>query len=305
MTWEGFKRMVGATCVPDGQLATEMRYVRSEAAGIGDALGHWEVAHTGVARRIVVAPAVLVRLPWPGLPRAVLCGARSPDTVAEIQSVCDSVRGLSLSMSSQPHHPYAPTRLELSGESEEQLVAAGRQLSVRYEPTPVAWSIAQASGSVGSYLEALTWEEREDLNWIRREFDPELLRFRPAADGIGPSPTRLIAYSHPSGWDWRDWLWHDGASADVDRSWGRYCVLASVGRCVLQYSRGDGVATVPRLVPLPKLLARALALCSGEAPRLVPDSGLGRRAYPSVPLPVFEAVSAKLQQDRCPRLPDE
>ena len=144
MTWETFKRIVDATCVPDAQLATEMRYVRAEAVDVGGVLGHWEVVRTGAARRIVVAPPVLARLPWPGLPRAVLCGSRSPDTVAEIREVCDSIGGLSLSMSAQLHHPYAPMRAELSGESEEQMIAVGRELSVRYDPTPAAWSIARA-----------------------------------------------------------------------------------------------------------------------------------------------------------------
>ena len=74
----------------------------------------------------------------------------------------------------------------------------------------------------------------------------------------------------------------------------------SVGLCAR-----DGVATVPRQVPLPKLLARALALCSGEAPRLVPGTGIGLRAYPSVPHPVFEVVAAKLHQDRPKPLPGE
>ena len=305
MNWETFKRIVDTTCVPDGQLATEMRYVRAEAVDVGGVLGHWEVVRTGAARRIVVAPPLLARLPWPGLPRAVLCGSRSPDTVAEIREVCDSVDGLSLSMSAQPHHPYAPMRLELSGESEEQMIAVGRELSVRYDPTPAAWSIARASGSVDGYLNVLAWEEREDLNWDRREFDPEFLRFGSSADGTALSRLRLITYSHPSGWDWRDWLWNDGASADVDRSWGRFCVLASVGRSVLHYDHRDGVATVPRQVPLPKLLARALALCSGEAPRRVPGTGIGLRAYPSVPRPVFEVVAAKLHQDRPKPLPGE
>lgn len=303
MAWATFKRIVDATCVPDGQLASEMRHVRTEAVDVGGVLGHWEVVHTGATRRIVVAPPVLARLPWPGLPRAVLCGSRSPDTITEISEVCDSVGGLSLSISAQPHHPYAPARLELSGESEEQMIAAGRELSVRYDSTPVAWSIARASGSVDGYLSSLRWEEREDLNWERREFDPELLRFRPSAQGTDRSWLRLIAYSHPSGWDWRDWLWKDGASADVDRSWGRYCVLASAGRAVLHYDHRDGVATVPRQVPLPKLLARALALSSGEAPSRVPGTGIGLRAYPSVPQAVFEVVAAKLHRDRSQPLP--
>ena len=298
MSWDAFKRIVDATCIPDSQLATEMRYVRNEAVLTGDSLGHWEAVGTGASRRIIVAPPVLARLPWPGLPRAVLCGARSPDTVGEIAEACDSESRLSLATTAQLHHPYAPTRVELCGESEEDMIAVSHELAVRYNPNPAAWSLAGASGSVEGYLKALTWEEREDLNWDRREFDPDGLRFGPCADDAEGSRFRLVTYTHPSGWDWRDWLWQNGASADVDRSWGRYCVLASVGRTVLQYNHREGIVTVPRQVPLPKLLARALALSSGQAPRLVPGTGIGLRAYPSVPRSVFEVVAAKLHQDR-------
>lgn len=298
MSWEAFRRLVDATCTPDGHLATGMRYVRTEAADVGDVLGHWEAIDTGTARRIVVAPPVLARLPWPGLPRAVFCGSRSPDTIIEIRDVCHSIRGLSLSPDLQRHHPYAATRLELSGESEEQIVELARELSVRYDRTPVAWSIARASGSIDSYLDALKWEERGDLNWDRREFDPEVLRFGPCSGGDDRSRLRLIEYSHPSGWAWRNWLRRDGASADVDRSWGRYCVLASVGRVTLQYDHRTGIATVPRQVPLPKLHARALALSSGRAPALVAGAGIGLRSYPSVPRSVLQVIATKLQQDQ-------
>ena len=306
MSREAFKRIVDATCVPsDSQLATEMKYVRNEAALIGDALGHWEVARTGTDTRIVVSPPVLARLPWPGLPRAVLCGSRSPDTIAEIAEVCGSGRRLSLSTTAQLHHPYAPTRVELCGESEDDMIAVGGELSVRYAPIPPAWSIANASGSVASYLKALEWKEREDLNWDRSEFDPEFLRFGSSSNDTGLSRLRLLSYTHPGGWDRRDWLWNNGASAEADRSWGRYCVLASVGRTVLHYDHRQGVATVPRQVPLPKLLARALALSSGQAPRLVPGIGIGLNAYPAVPRQVFEVVAAKLHQDRSQPSTDE
>ena len=302
VAWDRFKRIVDAMCAPDNRLANEMKHVRTEAVEVGSMLGHWDAVHTGTDRRIAVAPPVLARLPWPGLPRAVLCGSRSPDTIGEVREVCASFNGLSLSASAQIHHPYAPMRLEISGESEEQLIAAGSELSVCYDPNPAAWAIAQASGTVEGYLEALAWEEREDLNWDRREFNPELLRFGTPTDVADSRRLRLFAYSHPSGWDWRDWLWDGSASADADRSWGRYCVLASVGRSVLCYDRREGVAIVPRQVPLPKLLARALTLSSGEAPELVPGSGIGRRAYSSVPYAIFEAVAGKLHQDQPRRL---
>ena len=62
----------------------------------------------------------------------------------------------------------------------------------------------------------------------------------------------------------------------------------------------DGVATVPRQVPLPKLLARALALCSGEAPRLVPGTGIGLRAYPFGATPGIRGRSSQTAPGSAP-----
>ena len=55
----------------------------------------------------------------------------------------------------QLHHPYAPTRVEVHGESDEDMMAVSRELAVRYNPNPAAWSLAEASGSVDGYLSRL------------------------------------------------------------------------------------------------------------------------------------------------------
>lgn len=297
LTWDRFKRAVDATCVPDGRLAVETSHVRAEVLDVGDSLGHWETASAGTTRSVVVAPPVLARLPWPGPPRAVLCGSRSPDTCREIRDVCGTLDGLFLSVTPQPHHPYAPSRIEVRADSEDRMIAGARALSLRYDSTPAAWSLASTSGSLEGYISTLKWTEREELNWDRREFDPARMRFGPPS-AASAGQVRLATYSHPSGWDWRDWLWQGTQSADVDRSWGRYYLLATAGRTVTHYDHRRGVATVPRQAPLPRLLARALALSSGEAPKLVPGEGLGSRAYCAVPYAVFDAVATKLEQQR-------
>ena len=296
VNWESFKRLVDAVCVPDGQFATEMRFVRTEAVDVGSELGHWEVIRTDTATRIVIAPPVLARLPWPGRPRAVLCGSRSPDTISEIRQACDAIGGLSIAPTDQAHHPFAPKRVEVCGDTEEQLSALASELSLRFDSTPAAWSMACTAGSVGGYLESLSWETNEELNWDSREFDIDALAFRSSAGGTNRHQFRLVAYSHQSGWTWRDWLWNGGRVAETDRSWGRYCLLAITGRSVLRYDHRSGVATVPRQVPLPRLHARALALSSGKAPGLEPGIGIGLRAYRSVSHPIFDVVASKMHQ---------
>src|SRR5258708_60524 len=50
-------------------------------------LGHCDVESNG-SPSIKVGPPVLAALPYPGLPRAVLCGSRSPSTVRTLQKIC-------------------------------------------------------------------------------------------------------------------------------------------------------------------------------------------------------------------------
>ncbi len=297
LPWASFRAAVDATCVPDGLIASDMRYVRSEAGAVGDALGHWEVVTLSGDRRVVIAPPVLARLPWPGFPRAVLCGSRSPDTLSEVQRECAQLAGVEVRVASQIARPYAPSRIEVIAASEDRMAGAAGAIGIEYSPNPAAWSIAVASCSLGQYLDSLKWDHQADLNWDRRDFDAGRMAFtRPEADETTP-PLRLSAYSHPSGWAWRDWLWRDGTAAVVDRDWGRYAMLRAAARRVLAYDRREGVTLVPRQAPLPKLLARALTLSSGQPASVREGEGLGLRAYSAVPLGVFDLVAAKVGQD--------
>lgn len=295
MPWTSFKAAVDATCVPDLRFASEMKHVRTEAVTVGDELGHWEVVTVGDSRRVVIAPPVLARLPWPGLPRAVLCGSRSPDTSSDLQRACAPIAGVEVSSTSMPAHAYAPSRIEVVAESEERMTTLASTLGIQYTSESAAWSVAVAACSLDEYLTSLAWEPRTELNWDRRDFDPQRLAFGGATtDG---APLRLSSYSHPSGWAWRDWLWREGSNADADRDWARYAVLSSAGIRVMGYDRTEGSTLVPRQVPLPKLLARALTLSSGRPPSARVGIGLGVRAYGGVPAGLFALIASKIGQE--------
>jgi len=151
-----------------------------------------------------------------------------------------------------------------------------------------------ASCSVDEYVATLEWSDAPELNWRRKDFDPAQLRFGQASPGPAQAALRLRSYEHPSGWTRQDQLWRDGASAVVDRNWGRYAVLAARESSVLHYDRRSGIVSVPRQVPLPKLLARGLALCSGRPPAFAAGEGLGYHEYCDVPASIFDCVARKL-----------
>lgn len=299
MQWPAFRSAADVLLSLDASIAPDMRRLRSLAASMGDALGHWDVlVEDGATARICTAPPSLARLPWPGFPRAVLCGSRSPDTLAMVAAAAAFTE---ITLRQRHVHSYAPTRIEVTARTDAELAGFADRLGVHYAPEPVAWLLASLSCSANEYIETLDWSSETELNWPYREFDLDRLAFGALGElprrPQDPSQPRLLSYEHPGGWARRDRLIWAGKTAAVDRSWGRYIVLAAAGRRVLGVDKRHGTVGVPRQLPLPKLLARALTLCSGEPPRAARGTGLGEHVYSGVPAAIIDAVADKLTRD--------
>lgn len=299
MTWAAFRNASDALLRLQPDITPDMRRARSLAASLGDALGHWDVINTeDMASRICVAPPCLVRLPWPGLPRAVLCGSRSSDTLDAVAAAAARVRA---TVNWRTVHPYGPLRIEVRGHADADLADLADGLAISYDPNPPAWQIANMSCSLEEYLSTLEWMPEIELNWPRQEFDPQLQAFRPTNESVSErqpeEELRLVSYDHPGGWTRRDRLILRGRTAAVDRSWARYAVLAARGQRVMYADPRAGTMTVPRQLPLPKLLSRALTLCSGAPAQVLPGPGLGLHLYSDVPVTIMNLITAKLGQN--------
>jgi len=202
-------------------------------------------------------------------------------------------------------HRYAPSLIEITAESHRAISGVATRINVPYEPEPTAWTLAAVCGSLEGYLGSLDWTAGPDLNWDRREFDPTAQRFTKrhdeSSDGL-----RLAAYRHPDGWAREDRLWRGDEFALVDRNWARFAVLAERRGLVCRYDRHAGTFSVPRQLPLPKVVARSLALCSGRSPRSEAGDGIGRITYAEVPSSIADALTRKLGQHwPSPGLPED
>jgi len=296
LQWPSFKLAVDAA-FPYGHHKpdVDMRYLRSEAAAIGDSLAHWDRMDNGQdGMSIVVAPPVLARLPWPGAPRGVLCGSRSPDTMLAIGAASASGALDVRAIPQQAVHPYAPSRIEIASRTAEGLAVLAEELCIPYSDQPPAWSMAVACGTVADYLASLEWKPDDHLAWPRRDFDPDRLAFGPPRE-CG-ALLRLSNYEHPRGWTRFDRIHREGQMAMVDRAWARYAVLAATRTTIVHYDHRAGCVTVPRQVPLPRLIARSLGLCSGQSPAPMAGYGLGVLVYFAVPQGIFDVISSKLDQ---------
>jgi hypothetical protein len=151
-------------------------------------------------------------------------------------------------------------------------------------------------------LKSYTFEEKAELNWKRRTFSLKRMQFVNTLEEN--DNVRLVEYTNPLTMQRVHWLWKGSLAAQVDRDLGRYLALSENGVNVLFYDKHRSRLSVPEYVPLPRLFARALALCSGTAPRRITAnySKFGFPAkfpvnvYSEVPREIVDVLGRKLAQ---------
>lgn len=276
--------------------------VRLNAARLLDTLGHCDLLFGAESAAVFTAPSVLAELPMAGLRRSVLCGSRSPESLAMLQHAASRARGsVHVQLVSQVSvSVFAPARIEVHATSDAVMRQIADDVGIIYEAVPPAWSLASLSGSLEGFLGSLNWSKRPDLTWERTDFDPKLFRFEGRRD---PGSALILSrYQDPVSRQWVFWMWRGDESAELgDPSWGRYAVLAASGQLALKHDGASGQLAVPASLPLPRLLSRAATLCSGYAPStaILPGHADGSRrylVYKSVPLDVYRTCAGKIGQ---------
>lgn len=261
-------------------------------------LGHIDLELEPGSIQVHIAPPVLAALPGLGSPKAVLCGARSPNFMEDLSAEAQGAGVETLIDTQSSASPFAPTRVELRAEDATWIKAVADKIGAQYVETTPARLLAQVSISLYDYLQQVMWSNDREFNWFCEDFDTERLQFR-APGEIRPDQ-RLSRYRNPRTTMWHYRLWQGEQSAEVDQDWGRYAILATITQRVLHYSPETRNAFVPLGAPLPTLLARAFGLCSGHCPAVaeeVQSNPLGRHLrFIGVPPSVFNKVAAKLDQ---------
>ncbi len=242
---------------------------------------------------ILVAPPILAALPGSGMRKAVFCGARSPKLVSDLRKAAKASGMNMLVQSQSKSSAYAPSRIEIQSISAHGLEALAERVKISYVSTPPARTILSVCGSLADYITTLSWSCEDELNWSNEDFDTDNLRF---TTRIGtPVAPRLSSYQNPANYQRKYWFHRYGEHAEVDPDWGRYAVLAMKGRRVVSYDEQTKSVLVPLGAPLPVLLSRALALCSGCAPRIPHDSKEPRRRK-SIPCEIFRDIPPTIFQ---------
>ena len=259
-------------------------------------LGHIDLRFDPQDITISAAPPTLAVLPALGSSEAILCGARSPTTIAQLEQATTDI-GVEVCVNSQvASSPYAPARVVLRAKDASLIRSVGKLTRLRVMDEPPARLLARISASAEDYIHELEWSSEPEVNWHQEDYDVERLRFR--TPGERSSLVRLTRYQSPITSVWRYRMWRGSESAEVhDIDWGRYALLALAPKQVLRYDQERRDVLVPYGAPLPALLARALGLCSGFWPEdRQPGRGGRFYAFRDVPPSIFETIASKLDQ---------
>jgi hypothetical protein len=277
----------------------------SQGTRILDNLAHVELVAVNNDLKLAVAPAVLALLPRLGLPTAVLCGGRSPQTERKLRDAAGGNSARLITAPSSPERQMQPRSFFVEAENVSHLARTAESAGIQFAEAPPAWSLAYGTADMESYLSSLAWRHEPEPSLSASEFAPDSMRF----DTTQPKQTgcRLLRYFPrrlPSYFELRD----GEKAARTDRDWGLYAVLRAHGRnCLIHDIRG-GLVAVPAAAPLPRLFGRVLSLCSGLAPAWLPATKAswklpepnGYHVYTGVPSSIAELVFLKLGQSPLP-----
>jgi hypothetical protein len=233
-----------------------------------------------------IAPPVLAAHPTPQGFRAVLCGARSPALRERLLDAGQAARCETLVLTS------APDVIRLTSSSLQAISGAAAEARVYFQPYAPGAILSCTRPYVPPTAASLEAEFPTGDGWRIREFDPDSLRWRTADRRRAQSVQRgVVEFSLYD--DWRYYLRSSGHSVKLPRAVALYALLNRRAG-LLRYDKQTLALSVPGTCRPPRLLERALVLCSGLPPTF--DPAISRLTYADVPPDIAGFAAELLRQ---------
>lgn len=243
-------------------------------------------------RMVFMCKPALVLIPAWGLPKALLVGARTPQFIDKLKAVVKVNRSkLKIhTITTASDQSSLSSALHIHATDKEILKKIANQLGIDCDlEFPAAWKIAQMSTKLDEIEAKLKYFNNSEPNWKKRIFRSDRLVF--TGHEKEQQNIYLTEYRHPVTKQLYHWIWNGVNAAQISRDWGRYIILAKTGKSIMLYDDKLYRLAVPMTVPLPCLLARAAALCSGVIPMSVLSfSGKLSSIPPKHPLQIYSCV---------------
>lgn len=261
-SWEEFNDIFGAIYLSQYKRPSpNLNEERNISVRMLDCLGHCEFDFSH--RKVYACPPHLAALPTFGLPKAVLTGARSLKLIDSLKQTIKNKRESARLVHYQHRgYPLAPEALLVEASDLKTIrdIADTLGIDCSLDCIP-AYEIMNFACGIDDLIKVSDFTERAEPNWKCRVFSVESLHFKRQMEN--QEETRLVEYTNPVNHQLEHWFWRGRLRVEVDRDYGRYMALAAKRVNILAYDKLRKWLCVPEWVPLPRLFARALALCSG------------------------------------------
>ena len=238
-----------------------------------ESLGYCDVDYDD--GKIYACPPALVLLPKNGLPSAILTGTYTPDVLIKLENFAKSHNDVCNFDWLQ--HPiekivsaFIPKTFCITAESTDLIETMAKDADIDIQISSSAANLLlKFSCSSTDIWENLEFTERilplEPKGCNKTEFNISELRF--SSSNYSFENFRLAQYRQTNNrYKLMFWMWNGNEKADVDLNWGRWLLLHKANKNVMVYDYLHRQLLCPSSVPLPRLLARAMTLCSGTIP---------------------------------------
>jgi hypothetical protein len=252
-----------------------------------DCLGHVEFFAHECEHGWRVAPPILAARQMNSHFVGLLCGARSTELlnrINEFTSGCQVERTELLA---------APDRVRVLADSSELLERLAEVVGVyvQYDaPLAILMHIPRINSAPRDSVD----EFPVGADWMIHEFDARKLRWREVRRADAQNAQRGLFRFRDRFQTRLYFTCRDSVTHKVGRGVGIYQALRAIRRGVLMYSRERPELQVPAICRPPRLLERALALCSGIPP--IYDASNAQLIYPEVPANIATLAAELLLQ---------
>jgi len=269
-----------------------------------DSLGYCEFDFD--KRIVYMCRPSLVLLPSSGLLKAVLVGAKTPDLIKRIKGIIKSRQNVASFdyLVQNKTNIKIPSLPLIKAINIGTLIEIADKAGISYDfEEPIAWKLANFSSSLDEIERSLAFKERVEPEWKQRIFMTDKLIFFKRIKGM-KTDNMLMEYKNPITKQLIHWFWSGKRVAEVERDWGRFLALSHNNQNILAYDDKLFRLVVPITVPLPIIIARAIALCDGKVPFIakigsrISSIPLGHLVYiyDGVPPAIAILISEKLGQ---------
>jgi hypothetical protein len=262
--------------------------IKRTSLNLYDFLGYLDYDYQ--TSKIVVNPPQLIYIPVKKGRKVLLIGGRDS---AFINTLTEHAKKLGLGIDIYKQEEVnslllIPDTITISacgsgrqGYGERELKALSEELKITFHINELTqYGLQEFSTDITKYeshVFANNEVSSEDYDWARKIFNPETLRFDKVDTKTFNTQYTLVEYKLRE-WEYHHKLWVGGKCYSVDKNWARYMIIKQAKMQVIIYDSDKQIVAIPASLPLPRILAEAIALLSGKAP-LNQQHELGGRKY--------------------------